>query len=63
MAGVLGAVIFTAPARSSVAPAVLRRAMVWRRGFSMRLVLAGDDDTVLASCAARFSTRIHRLLL
>jgi hypothetical protein len=63
MAGVLGAVISTAPAGSSVAPAVLRRAMVWRRGFSMRLFLAGNDDSVLASCAAHFSARIHRLLL
>jgi hypothetical protein len=30
MAGVLGVVISTALARSSVAPAVLRRAMVWQ---------------------------------
>jgi hypothetical protein len=63
MARVLGAVIFTALARSSVALAVLRRAMVWRRSFSMRLVLAGHDDTVLTSGAAGLSARMHRLLL
>jgi hypothetical protein len=63
MAGELGAVISTALARSSVAPAVLRWAMVWRRGFSMRLVLTSHDDTVLASCVARLSAWLNRLLL
>jgi hypothetical protein len=63
MARVLGKVISTALARSSVAPAVLRRAMIWRRSFSTRLVLAGHADMVLASCAARLSARLHRLLL
>jgi hypothetical protein len=63
MARVLGAVISTALAWSSVAPVVLRRAMVWLRSFSMQLVLAGHNDMVLASCAARLSARLHRLLL
>jgi hypothetical protein len=63
VARVLGAVISTAFARSSVAPAVLRQAMVGRRSLSLRLVLAGHNDTVLVSCAARLSTRLHRLLL
>jgi hypothetical protein len=35
MARVLGAVISTTLARSSVTLAVLHRAMIWRRGFSM----------------------------
>jgi hypothetical protein len=63
VAGVLGAVVSTAFAWSSIAPDVLRRAVVWRRGFSIRLVLAGHDDTVLALSAARLSAWFHRLLL
>jgi hypothetical protein len=63
VARVLGAVISTAFARSLVALAVLRRGMVGRRSLSLRLVLAGHDDAVLISCAARLSTRLHCLLL
>jgi hypothetical protein len=63
MARLLGVVISTALARSSVTPVVLRRAMIWQRGFSMRLVLAGHDDAVLASCATRLPMWFHHLLL
>jgi hypothetical protein len=63
VAKMLGAMVSTAFARSSVAPTVLRRAVVWRRSLSLRLVLAGHDDAVLVSCAARLSARLLRLLL
>jgi hypothetical protein len=63
VAGVLGTVVSTAFARSSVAPAVLRRAVVGRRSLSLGLTLASHDDVVLVSRFARFSAWLHRLLL
>jgi hypothetical protein len=63
VAGVLGSVVSSAFAWSSVALAVLRRAVVGRRSLSLLLVLASHDDVVLVSCAAHLSARLHRLLL
>jgi hypothetical protein len=64
VAGVLGAVISTTLGRSSVAPAVLRSALVGRRRLlQLRLVLACYDEAIVAPCATVLPIRLHRLLL
>jgi hypothetical protein len=63
VARMLGAMVSTAFARNSIAPAVLRRAMVGRRSLSLRLVLAGYDDAVVVPGATCLSAWLHRLLL
>jgi hypothetical protein len=63
VARVLGTVVSTTFAWSSVAPAVLRRAVIRRRSLPLRLVLASHDDAVLISRSACFSARLHHLLL
>jgi hypothetical protein len=64
VAGVLGAVISTALARSLVALAVLHPALVGRRSLlCLRLVLTRYDEIVVASCATGLSIWLHRLLL
>jgi hypothetical protein len=61
---VLGAVVSTALAKSSVAPAVLCPSLIGRRSLlCLGLVSAGHDEAVVASCAARLPVRLHRLLL
>jgi hypothetical protein len=62
--GVLVAVISTALARSSVAPAVLRPSLIGRRSLlRQRLVLACYNEAVVAPRAASLPIRLHRLLL
>jgi hypothetical protein len=64
VAGVLGAVIFTTLARSLVAPAVLRLALVGRRRLlHLRLALACYDEAIVAPRATGLPVRLHRLLL
>jgi hypothetical protein len=64
VARVLGAVVSAAFARSSVALAVLRWALIGRQSLlHLRLVLASCDDAVVVSCATRLSARLHHLLL
>jgi hypothetical protein len=64
VAGVLGLVFSTTLARSSVAPAVLRPALVGRRSLLRpRLVLACYDEAVVALRAAGLPVRLHCLLL
>jgi hypothetical protein len=63
VAKMLGAMVSTAFARSSVASAVLHRAVVGRRSLSLQLVLADHDDAVIVPGAARLSAWLHHLLL
>jgi hypothetical protein len=64
VARVLGAMVSAALAGSSVAPAVLRLALIGRRSLlRLGLVSASYDDAVVGSCATCLSIRLHRLLL
>jgi hypothetical protein len=64
VARMLGAMVSAAFARSSVAPVVLRLALIGRRSLlRLGLVLASYSDAVVVSRAARLSARLHRLLL
>jgi hypothetical protein len=64
VARVLGVVVSTTLARSSVTPTVLRPTLVGRRSLlRLGLVPASYGETVVASCAAHLPIRFHRLLL
>jgi hypothetical protein len=63
VARVLGAVVPTALARSSVALTVLCPTLIGRRSSRLGLVLASYDKAIVASCAADLSIRLHLLLL
>jgi hypothetical protein len=63
VARVLGAVVSTALAKSSIASAVFRPALVGQRSLRLGLGLTGYDKAIVILGAARFSVRLHLLLL